>query len=149
MFRPGTSVRRISRRPQPNSRPVAMWKHKFVCLASSNAVSVPSSKGQKDGLAASGLGEKVIEIEITASSEDLHQVICQHFPPLVSCGGYQLCKCIPNSKALEVISSPPSGHTPVSIAECIGQSKVYVRPLQSDICLAGKSSEVSALVINC
>ena len=91
-----------------------MWKHKFVCLVSTNAVSVPSSKGQKDGLAAPGLGDKVMEIEITVSSEDLHNLICLHFPPLVSCGGYQLCKCIPNSKGLEVISSPPSGHTTVS-----------------------------------
>ena len=37
------------------------FNHKFICLASSNTVSVPSSKGQKDDLAASGLGETVVK----------------------------------------------------------------------------------------
>ena len=71
----------------------------------------------------------------------LHQKLLETFPGLQLCGGYQLCRCAPGSKRLEVIQPPPTGHTPLALANVIGQSRVYIRPLQRDISLADCSSQ--------
>ena len=53
-------------------------------------------------------------------------------------------KCMGKSKTLEVLDPPPGGHTPLSVSEVVGQSRVYVRPLQQSVSLPQpKESEVS------
>ena len=40
------------------------------------------------------------------------------------------------------------GYTPASLAAVVGQSRIYIRPLQSDIALAScSSSEVSSVTL--
>lgn len=145
IFRPQRNTRRTYRRSQPYPRitaSTASWRQKFFCLSSCTATTIPTTKAQKRALTSSGLGEKVISIDFTASSDDLHQKLLSVYPPLRVSGGYQLCKCVQNTRSLQVIEPPPSGHTPVTLAGVIGQSRIYVRPLQSDISLGGSSSQV-------
>lgn len=112
---------------------VTIWTHKFFCLACVGTRTLPMSKAAKEALVAMNLGEKVVSIESSASPSDLHVSILEAFPPLGECGGYTLLRCTGNTKILEVLEPPPGGHTPISIASVVGQSRVYVRPLQRDI----------------
>lgn len=133
---------RVVRRPvgrrqhpyEPGSR--SMWSHKFFCFSSMNVRTVPLSKGAKAALTAIGLGEKVISLQSTASATDLHSRIIQAFPPLASCGGYALLRCLGSTKTLEMLEPPSGGHTPISLSGVVGQSRVYIRPLQQDIPLS-------------
>jgi hypothetical protein len=115
------------------------WSQNFYCLSSCRAENVPTSKAQKQAHEASGLGEKKVEVPFTATPDELHQVILATFPALEMCGGYQLCRCAAGSKRLKVIQSPVTGHTPLTLADVIGQSRVYIRPLQRDVSLASTS----------
>lgn len=91
------------------------------------------SKGSKEALAAIGLGEKTLCMPIGGTARDLHQVLVDTFPPLSSCGGYTLLRCTGKTKTLEIINPPLGGHTPMSLSSVVGQSRIYVRPLQRDI----------------
>ena len=103
---------------------------------------MPSSKQQRDALVACGLGEKVIALPMHSSADELHQVILSTFPKLSSCGGYELMRCIGNSKTLHVIDPP---YTPVNLCTTVGQSRIYVRPLQSNISLTVQPSQDEVL----
>ena len=110
-----------------------MWTHKFFCLSAVNTRTVPMSKGAKEALNAIGLGEKVVSMPSSASSTDLHHRLIETFPPLTFCGGYALLRCTGNTKTLELIEPPVGGHTLISLSSVVGQSRVYIRPLQQDI----------------
>ena len=112
------------------------WTHKFFCLSNVGTHTVPLSKGAKEALTSAGLGEKVLSLPSASRAADLHHLILETFPSLSSCGGYTLLKCIGKTKGLEVLNSPPGGHTPLSISAVVGQSRVYIRPLQQDIVLS-------------
>lgn len=43
-----------------------------------------------------------------------------------------VCQARTQGKVLEELEPPPGGHRPLSLAN-VGQSKIYVRPLQRDI----------------
>lgn len=128
----------------PYRRPIS-WSHKFFCFANTSASTVPMSKSSKEALAAVGLGEKVLSLRCNGSAEELHNLLLETFPPLVLCGGYTLWKGMAKSKKLEILEPPPGGHTPISISGVVGQSRVYVKPLQRDIPLVqlNRITEVS------
>ena len=96
------------------------------------------SKAQKQALQASGLGEKKVEVPFNSTADEQHRMVLDTFLALRMCRGYQLCRAA-SSKCLEVIQPPAAGHTPLTLADVIGQSRVYIRPLQLDIGLAGTS----------
>ena len=122
-------------RPYPQQRPQpAQWAHNFFCLADSNAVTVPTGKVAKKKLSDAGLGEKRLQVSVNASAIDLHRAITTAFPKLEDCGGYTLLKCIPNSRNLQVLE-PYTSHTPKSLRDVVGQSRIYIRPLQKSISL--------------
>ena len=73
-----------------------------------------------------------------SSADDLHQVIHSTFPKLSSCGGYELMRCVGNAKTLHVIDPP---YTAVNLCTTVGQSRIYVRPLQSNIVLSAQPSQ--------
>lgn len=127
-----TRSRPIGRRCHPY-RSMTMWTQKFFCFSAVNTRTVPLSKGAKEALNAIGLGEKVISLPSTASATDLHHRLVENFPPLASCGGYALLRCTGSTKTLKVLEPPLGGHTPISISSMVGQSRVYIRPLQRDI----------------
>ena len=84
-----------------------------------------------------------------ATPEDLHNLLFENYPQLRSCGGYSLFKCSGPSKQLEMIEPPLGGHCPLSLSD-VGQSRIYVRPLQQDIPLRSYRSggEVSLCHVN-
>jgi hypothetical protein len=132
-----TTTRRVVRRHHPYqraSRPVPTWSHKFFCLCNVNTTRIAMSKGFKDTLASFGLGEKVVSLRSDATPEHLHSVLIRTYPLLQSCGGYTILKCEGTTKLLQVIDAPPGGHSPLSLSS-IGQSRIYIRPLQRDIVL--------------
>ena len=56
------------------------------------------------------------------------------FPKLQAGGGYELLRTSQQSnRSLEVIPPPSSGYTVTYLKGIIGQAKVYIRPLQSDL----------------
>ena len=109
------------------------WSHKFFCLSDVQATAVPTARSARDALGAINLGEKTLSMQTDVSAGEFHEKLLQLFPPLSACGGYTLLRCVGNSKSLQVIDPPPGGHTPVSLAASVGQSRIYVRPLQRSI----------------
>ena len=59
---------------------------------------MPTTEEKKDELFEAGLGEKEILFdELDLPAEEFKEVVLHSFPQLRQAGGYQLCKCIPNS----------------------------------------------------
>ena len=125
-----------------------MWKHNFYCLCDRDAVSIPGQKREKKQLLDAGLGEKRIEVEQNCSSTQLHDCLLAAFPLLSDCGGYSLLRCVPNSRNLQLLQPPETGHNPVSLKEAVGQSRIYIRPLQKSIVLTQRKEiiEVSSYI---
>lgn len=120
-----------------------MWSHKFFCLDKIDTVTVPTSKIKKEAMHLLGLGEKILTLSQNATSQQLHEKIMKEFPGLESCGGYTLLKCCGSSKTLQpILPVPPGGHTPVSLATSLAQSRIYIRPLQSNVQLKTANTEV-------
>ena len=84
-------------------------------------------------LKAAGLGEKQVIIGLRASAMQLHEKILATFLKLTEGGGYQLLRCLPNSRHLMELAAPEGGHTPLSLKEDAGQARIYLRPLQRDL----------------
>ena len=55
------------------------------------------------------------------------------FPKLKEGGGYELLKCLPNSRSLEQLQVPNGGHSPESLRRPVGRARIYIRPLQRDL----------------
>ncbi len=115
--------------------------HKFVCLSSTNADRVPTSKLGRLVLEQAGLGEKSITVpNINCHQEHFRCLILTAFPKLKGGGGFELLRCKPHSRDLVLI-----GHR---ITNCpklwkrqVVNGKVYVRPIQRDLNLDVVSSE--------
>ena len=102
------------------------------------------ARAQKLALTSSGLGEKQLTISFNSTAEELHQALLNLYPPLRSCGGYDLLRGGQGSRMLIAIPISTGGYTPASLAAVVGQSRIYIRPLQRDLALASSSSgEVS------
>ena len=102
------------------------------------------ARAHKLALTSSGLGEKQLTISFNSIAEELHQALLNLYPPLRSCGGYDLLRSGQGSRVLIAIPISTGGYIPASLAAVVGQSRIYIRPLQRDLALAGSSSgEVS------
>ena len=110
-----------------NKKKKGAWKHKFFCLAYVGQVRIPTSESD------AGLGEKDVEFEqLDISPDEFKEVIFSVFPKLRAAGGFQLCKCVPNSRKLEPLSSRVL-MSPLLLKQRIGSSKSYIVPLQRDL----------------
>lgn len=108
------------------------WKHKFVCLAYMDQ-QVPVREAEKDELFAAGLGEKEIEFnDLLASAEEFRDILYQAFPQLRDGGGYQLLKCIPNSRRLESLTGLVM-QSPLKLKQHVCAARTYIRPLQKNL----------------
>ncbi len=117
----------IAKRPK-----FCSWAHKFVCLASCCQEKVPSPIMKEDLLSA-GLGEKKITIpDIDCTTSQFHEVLMDSFTKLRSAGGFELLRCIPNTRDLEGIPSPVC-HSPRLLRSQMGAARIYVRPIQVDL----------------
>ena len=67
--------------------------------------------------------------QLTSSSSGNPQPeeLTSGYPQLQDCGGFDLMKCIPNCKVLELIECQMSAKHQKTAA---GQSKIYIRPRQ-------------------
>ena len=112
------------------------WKHKFSCLAYRGQIRIPTTDVEKDDLLQAGLGEKEISFhDMNASAEEFRDIICGEFPQLKKAGGFQLCKCKPNSRELEILSTF-AHDCPGNLKQRVGNAKTYIRPLQKDMDLS-------------
>ena len=94
---------------------------------------MPTNEAEKDNLFDAGLGEKEIEFEdLNLSAEGFKEIILQSFPQLRDAGGYQMCKCLPNSRRLEPLSSHVMA-SPQMLKQRAGNARTYIVPLQKDL----------------
>ena len=80
------------------------WTIKVVCLSDVDATRVPSTDAQREVLVQAGLGEKKVVQDINCSSEDFRGLLIAAFSKLEGCGGFELLRCLPNSKDMEILS---------------------------------------------
>ena len=114
----------------------AAWRHKFVCLAFFGQDRTPTTDAHREELYQAGLGEKEIVFEsLDISQEEFKDLIYTQFPRLRDGGGFQLLKCLPNSRNLEVLSM--AAHASISLLKLrVGKSRTYIRPIQQDLDLS-------------
>ena len=109
------------------------WKHKFFCLAYKDQARIPTTDFDKEELYLAELGEKEIEFPtLDASAEEFKEILLTSFPRLRQGGGYQLLKCMPNSRKLECLSSGVYS-SPAALKQRVGSSRTYLRPIQRDL----------------
>ena len=111
------------------------WKHRFVCLAWKDQGRVPTTDTEKDDLMKAGLGEKTIEFSsLDMSAEEFRDEIYSAFPKLQEGGGFHFCKCIANTRKLELLS-PVVHSSPALLKERVSNARTYIRPLQCDLAI--------------
>ena len=59
---------------------------------------------KRDLLIEAGLGPKIFSVPLCSSGEEFREIILSKFPKLKDGGGFDLLRCIPNTKHLHVIS---------------------------------------------
>ena len=94
---------------------------------------VPSSGSERKLLLEAGLGEKKLTFpNIDCSAEEYRDELLQAFPKLTEAGGFEIMRCISNSRVLEQVS-PSALLSPRATLERVGRSRVYLRPIQKDL----------------
>lgn len=94
---------------------------------------MPSSVAARETLLEAGLGEKkVLLADIECSKEEFWETITSTFPKLKDCGGFELLRCVANTKGLDVVS-PNIAQSPVLLKTVLGNARVYIRPIQRDL----------------
>ena len=83
-----------------------------------------------------GLGEKRVTILANSEAPEVYEELVVAFPKLSNAGGFELMR-VPEggSKQLEVIAAPETGYTVSYLKAVIHHAKIYIRPLQRDLCL--------------
>ena len=92
-----------------------------------------SGRQEKEELKEASLEEQRVNIGLKASAGQLHEKLISVFPKLDGAGGYELLRCLPNSRSLAKLQPPQGGHTPESLKQDVGQARTYIRPLQRDL----------------
>ena len=86
----------------------------------------------KEILVEAGLGEKKLEVDENLSAHEFQQKIIEGFPKLEGAGGFDLMRCIANSRQLEPISLAVA-KSPKLLRKVIGSSRIYIRPIQRNL----------------
>lgn len=113
---------------------------KFFCLASTTQHDVPSSE-EKQQLLVAGLGEKKVTLPEEANANDVRLGLKETFPKLKDSGGYEFMHAKPSSRQLNVIREGENGYTIDFLKRFVGQGRVYIRPIQSDLDLTETSKD--------
>ena len=80
------------------------WSAKFVCLANKDTHHIPSTVADKEVLVEAGLGEqKVCVPNVECTMKEFHEILVQRFPKLIDAGGFELLRCVANTRHLEPI----------------------------------------------
>ena len=125
-----TSTRRgRSRRSVGQRRSLVRY---FCCLAECSASQVPNGDVLAS-LQTRGLGSKEIEIPLAASFSDINTIVLEQFPCLNGCGGLELLKAAPGSRAF--IHLPGDVSAEYLCNHTRSNSRIYIRPIQRDVVL--------------
>lgn len=117
------------------SKPIKQqsWAVKVVCLSNISACKVPCTVGERETLVAAGLGErKVLIPDIDCSWEEFKSTLISAFPKLKEGGGFDILRCIPNTKDLEIISLAVA-QSPKLLKSVVANGRVFVRPIQQNL----------------
>lgn len=105
---------------------------KFMCLAKKDAQFAPSTVAEKEMLVEAGLGEKIIKLEESSDLKEIHKAMIEAFPKLRDGGGFELLRALPSTRRLEPLS--PVISKTIKLIKCVlGNSRIYVRPIQKDL----------------
>ncbi|XP_068723494.1 uncharacterized protein [Montipora capricornis] len=110
-------------------RPLA--GHLFV-WQTRNRPLFPSSS-EKIRLRNSLLGERKVPIPTTAPKERVRDVLFEVFPPLKTCGGFELL--LSDEKSRRNLCVVKYGSCCADEIRCWGTGRIYIRPIQTDIAL--------------
>ena len=91
-----------------------------------NCCQVPGSVSEKEVLVDAGLGY-IPDIDCT--TEEFHKILTEAFPKLSGAGGFELLRCVANSRLLEPLSTSVSSNPKLMKAK----SRIYIRPIQKDL----------------
>lgn len=117
----------------PPVKKCSPWSARFVCLANTDDQHVPCTIAPKEVLINAGLGEQKVDIpDIECSAEVFRQHLIKAFPKLEDAGGFELMRCLANSKFLETLSSHIA-MSPHLLRKVVGKSRIFIRPLQRDL----------------
>ena len=143
--RKGGGLGSIPKKPKPSS-----WTQKFVCLACTDDKRVPTKSAYRDILVSAGLGEKKVQVpDVDCTTEQFYDVLMEAFPKLKDSGGFELMRCIPSTRDLELIKSPAC-LSPRLLRSQIGTARIYIRPIQADLDIEADNEpaiDVSAIYI--
>lgn len=99
----------------------------------------------KEKLLEAGLGEAKItvpDIDDCGASE-FKDILLKQYPKLGDGGGFELLRCVSNTRSLEVISTTVS-RVPRLLKSVIGCGKVFIRPIQKDLSMSPDTALESA-----
>ena len=116
------------------------WQHKFFCLSDTSQDRIPTTAAAKLMLEEAGLGEKRVMVPLDADAEAFHSLLLSSYPKLKDGGGFELLRCIPNSRDLEVLA-PRIASSPKLLKRSVGNGRVYLRPIQRDLELSVEGME--------
>jgi hypothetical protein len=122
------------------STSTSFWSHKFFCLSDTGQSRIPTTASAKVLLEEAGLGEKKIDVPCESNPEAFHALILSCYPKLKNAGGFELLRCLSNTRDLEVLS-PRISCNPMRLKRAVGNGRVYVRPIQRDLSLAETEEE--------
>ena len=141
----GRGRKRKSACPQSKKQ----WSFQFICLADKYSFKTPSSL-EKQMLFKAGLGLKKIKLDPNDDEDTVKEKITSDmkdsdgntvgFPPLRSCGGFELMQSSPNCRDLRRIDCCWSARD-LRANLGGGQGKIYIVPIQKS--LSTKPSQMS------
>ncbi len=74
----------------------------------------------------------------------MKELLYSVFPKLRSGGGFELCRCVPNTRRMEGLSSVALSSVSL-LKERVGMSRTYIRPLQVDLALDEVTDETNCV----
>ena len=128
------------------------WTAQFFCLADRHQTKIPNAS-TKQILHNAGLGLKKIKLQLNDSEEQVAEKILSAdlneenetlgFPQLGDGGGYELLQCMSNCRQLSLISCQWSVK---ELKANLGQSKIYIRPIQQNLSTKPTQTETTVKV---
>ena len=94
-----------------------------------------------------GLGEKKVEFpDVNCSTQEFYEQVMSCFPKLANAGGFELLRCVANTKMLEPISRSVA-ESPKLLRQVVGKSRVYIRQIQKDLGLSDDEADSSLMKV--
>jgi hypothetical protein len=94
-----------------------------------------------------GLGEKKITIPGDCGSELFRKAMVEAFPKLGGAGGFELLRCLANSRDLEVIPTRVAMN-PHLLKRRVGNGRIYIRPIQRNLDLSADGDDAELDTVN-